>query len=91
MFFKSISLNEVTFVIEKARSIIVMRTWMLFEIATLEYKCSLSQGSYADTTELDRSLQKPTQRRLFSRADYDVGTGVVGTPACGDVMKLKIR
>lgn len=27
----------------------------------------------------------------MSKADADVGTGLVGAPACGDVMKLQIR
>jgi nitrogen fixation NifU-like protein len=27
----------------------------------------------------------------FSQADADVGTGLVGAPECGDVMKLQIR
>jgi len=27
----------------------------------------------------------------MSKADLDVGTGLVGAPACGDVMKLQIR
>jgi NifU-like protein involved in Fe-S cluster formation len=27
----------------------------------------------------------------MSKADNDVGTGLVGAPACGDVMKLQIR
>ncbi|KAJ5191070.1 uncharacterized protein N7498_010055 [Penicillium cinerascens] len=27
----------------------------------------------------------------FKKADQDVGTGLVGAPACGDVMKLQIR
>lgn len=27
----------------------------------------------------------------MSKADGDVGTGLVGAPACGDVMKLQIR
>ncbi len=27
----------------------------------------------------------------FSQADPDVGTGLVGAPECGDVMKLQIR
>lgn len=27
----------------------------------------------------------------MSKADEDVGTGLVGAPACGDVMKLQIR
>lgn len=27
----------------------------------------------------------------MSKSDNDVGTGLVGAPACGDVMKLQIR
>jgi NifU-like protein involved in Fe-S cluster formation len=27
----------------------------------------------------------------MNKADADVGTGLVGAPACGDVMKLQIR
>ena len=27
----------------------------------------------------------------FDKADADVGTGMVGAPACGDVMKLQIK
>ncbi|KAK6504995.1 iron-binding protein [Arthrobotrys musiformis] len=27
----------------------------------------------------------------MNKADLDVGTGLVGAPACGDVMKLQIR
>jgi NifU-like protein involved in Fe-S cluster formation len=27
----------------------------------------------------------------MSKTDADVGTGLVGAPACGDVMKLQIR
>ena len=27
----------------------------------------------------------------FSKKDNNVGTGLVGAPACGDVMKLQIR
>jgi NifU-like protein involved in Fe-S cluster formation len=27
----------------------------------------------------------------MNKTDFDVGTGLVGAPACGDVMKLQIR
>ncbi len=27
----------------------------------------------------------------FNKTDLDVGTGIVGAPACGDVMKLQIK
>jgi len=34
---------------------------------------------------------KPRNVGSMSKADTDVGTGLVGAPACGDVMKLQIR
>ncbi|KAI0120943.1 NifU-like N terminal domain-containing protein [Xylariales sp. AK1849] len=34
---------------------------------------------------------KPRNVGSMSKADVDVGTGLVGAPACGDVMKLQIR
>jgi len=34
---------------------------------------------------------RPRNVGSMSKADNDVGTGLVGAPACGDVMKLQIR
>jgi Fe-S cluster assembly scaffold IscU len=34
---------------------------------------------------------RPRNVGSMSKADMDVGTGLVGAPACGDVMKLQIR
>ena len=34
---------------------------------------------------------RPRYVGSMSKADTDVGTGLVGAPACGDVMKLQIR
>ena len=34
---------------------------------------------------------KPRNVGSMSKGDADVGTGLVGAPACGDVMKLQIR
>jgi len=34
---------------------------------------------------------KPRNVGSMSKSDADVGTGLVGAPACGDVMKLQIR
>jgi NifU-like protein involved in Fe-S cluster formation len=34
---------------------------------------------------------RPRNVGSMSKADADVGTGLVGAPACGDVMKLQIR
>ncbi|KAF5838253.1 putative nitrogen fixation protein nifu [Dunaliella salina] len=35
--------------------------------------------------------ENPRNIGSFERADNDVGTGLVGAPACGDVMKLQIK
>ncbi|KAF3093069.1 iron-binding protein [Orbilia oligospora] len=34
---------------------------------------------------------RPRNVGSMNKADHDVGTGLVGAPACGDVMKLQIR
>ena len=44
------------------------------------------------TPKSHRSLQEPAQRRVAADKDEpDVGTGLVGAPECGDVMKLQIK
>jgi nitrogen fixation NifU-like protein len=35
--------------------------------------------------------ENPRNVGSFAKGDADVGTGMVGAPACGDVMKLQIR
>ena len=35
--------------------------------------------------------ENPRNVGSFTKDDEDVGTGMVGAPACGDVMKLQIR
>ena len=35
--------------------------------------------------------ENPRNVGSFDKTDEDVGTGMVGAPACGDVMKLQIR
>ena len=35
--------------------------------------------------------EHPRNVGSFDKADGDVGTGLVGAPACGDVMKLQIK
>jgi nitrogen fixation NifU-like protein len=36
-------------------------------------------------------FERPRNVGSMSKDDADVGTGLVGAPACGDVMKLQIR
>jgi nitrogen fixation NifU-like protein len=35
--------------------------------------------------------ENPRNVGSFDKTDSDVGTGMVGAPACGDVMKLQIK
>jgi NifU-like protein involved in Fe-S cluster formation len=35
--------------------------------------------------------ENPRNVGSFAKTDDNVGTGMVGAPACGDVMKLQIR
>lgn len=35
--------------------------------------------------------ERPRNVGSFNKGDEDVGTGLVGAPACGDVMRLQIR
>ena len=35
--------------------------------------------------------ENPRNVGSFDKGDEDIGTGMVGAPACGDVMKLQIR
>jgi hypothetical protein len=35
--------------------------------------------------------ENPRNVGSMNKADHDVGTGLVGAPACGDVMKLQIK
>ncbi|KAF1357898.1 iron sulfur cluster assembly protein-like protein 1 [Lizonia empirigonia] len=44
-----------------------------------------------DKSPFCASPVKPRNVGSMSKTDTDVGTGLVGAPACGDVMKLQIR
>uniref|UniRef100_A0A7S3NNX3 Iron-sulfur cluster assembly protein n=1 Tax=Aureoumbra lagunensis TaxID=44058 RepID=A0A7S3NNX3_9STRA len=41
--------------------------------------------------EVIRHFEKPSNVGSMDKNDPNVGTGLVGAPACGDVMKLQIR
>tara|TARA_B100000315_G_C14074262_1_gene361975 strand:+ start:110 stop:511 length:402 start_codon:yes stop_codon:yes gene_type:complete len=45
--------------------------------------------SYSD--KLVDHYENPRNVGSLDKADVDVGTGLVGAPACGDVMKLQIK
>ena len=45
----------------------------------------------AYSPQLIDHYENPRNVGSFSKEDEDVGTGMVGAPACGDVMKLQIK
>lgn len=45
----------------------------------------------AYSTQVIDHYENPRNVGSFDKHDEDVGTGMVGAPACGDVMKLQIR
>jgi nitrogen fixation NifU-like protein len=45
----------------------------------------------AYSAQLIDHYENPRNVGSFSKDDADVGTGMVGAPACGDVMKLQIK
>ncbi len=42
-------------------------------------------------TQVVDHYERPRNVGSFDKADPNVGTGLVGAPACGDVMKLQIK
>lgn len=45
----------------------------------------------AYSTKVVDHYENPRNVGSLNKADEDVGTGLVGAPACGDVMKLQLR
>ena len=45
----------------------------------------------AYSTQVIDHYENPRNVGSFDKGDEDVGTGMVGAPACGDVMKLQIK
>ena len=45
----------------------------------------------AYSTKVIEHYENPRNVGSFDKTDNDIGTGMVGAPACGDVMKLQIK
>ncbi|KAF2012207.1 FeS cluster assembly scaffold IscU [Aaosphaeria arxii CBS 175.79] len=54
-------------------------------------KDKLPFPAFSNNHSLLDHYNRPRNVGSMSKADTDVGTGLVGAPACGDVMKLQIR
>jgi iron-sulfur cluster assembly enzyme ISCU, mitochondrial len=53
--------------------------------------CSLPIFPLSFDFQVVDHYEKPRNVGSFDKSDPNVGTGLVGAPACGDVMKLQIR
>ena len=54
--------------------------------------CSTHQlNTTAAFVQVVDHYDNPRNVGSFNKTDADVGTGLVGAPACGDVMKLQLR
>jgi len=51
----------------------------------------LSQYNMAYSDKVIDHYENPRNVGSFDKNDINVGTGMVGAPACGDVMKLQIK
>jgi nitrogen fixation NifU-like protein len=62
---------------------------VLIAIRNLGYYFNKYSMAYSDKV-LDH-YENPRNVGSFNKDDTDIGTGMVGAPACGDVMKLQIK
>lgn len=53
--------------------------------------CHVLADLCRDRLQVVEHYEKPRNVGSFDKNDINVGTGLVGAPACGDVMKLQIR
>ncbi|KAI1340176.1 FeS cluster assembly scaffold IscU [Xylariaceae sp. FL0016] len=72
-----------------ARRIAASSTPRVATRQTLSPVANIARRSYHEKV-LDH-YSKPRNVGSMQKNDVDVGTGLVGAPACGDVMKLQIR
>ncbi|GAP83219.1 putative iron sulfur cluster assembly protein 1 [Rosellinia necatrix] len=72
-----------------ARRAAVMSTPRIAMRQTLSPVANIARRSYHEKV-LDH-YNRPRNVGSMQKNDMDVGTGLVGAPACGDVMKLQIR
>jgi nitrogen fixation protein NifU and related proteins len=57
----------------------------------LEYRTSTPEKIMAYSEQVVEHYENPRNVGSFEKGDSTVGTGMVGAPACGDVMKLQIK
>jgi len=63
---------------------------MLTKLIKNFYKPIFMNKRYYNNKVIDH-FENPRNIGSFDKNDKNVGTGIVGSPACGDVMKLQIK
>lgn len=56
--------------------------------ATIETRAIMTRNYHEKVID---HYENPRNVGSFDKSDSDVGTGLVGAPACGDVMKLQVK
>jgi len=70
------------------RNVISLKQSLTFS-SLMDFRvCVLSSGYHKNVID---HYENPRNVGKFDKNDSDVGTGLVGAPACGDVMKLQIK
>lgn len=57
----------------------------------MKYIYSLPNRCWKYHTKVIDHYENPRNVGSFNKNESDIGTGLVGSPACGDVMKLQIK
>ena len=60
----------------------------LLRSASVDARCVLARSYHEKVID---HYENPRNVGSFDKSDSNVGTGLVGAPACGDVMKLQVR
>ncbi|KAG9394003.1 ISC system FeS cluster assembly, IscU scaffold [Carpediemonas membranifera] len=72
--------------------VLISRTSMLTSMPNMvNGLTSAILGSRSYSQDLLDHYEKPRNVGAMDKTAVDVGTGIVGAPACGDVMKLQIK
>ncbi len=85
----SISNNNIRFITKSFRSISLKHNYNQNTFVTPKGSENIPKRFYHERV-LDH-YERPRNVGSFDKNDENVGTGLVGAPACGDVMKLQIK
>ena len=67
---------------------VARQVWCVGMPRPLQHSSAQLPAAYLQVVD---HYDNPRNVGSFNKTDTDVGTGLVGAPACGDVMKLQLR